>query len=66
MNQDHMHFIVHRDVADRRSSDNRFEPPYLTEEGMVLIDRRAKNDRRAASRPTVTNNIGTIGDVANR
>jgi hypothetical protein len=49
MNQPDMSFIVPRASQDRRSGD-RLPPPYLTEEGMVLIDRRSPEDRRAAAR----------------
>ena len=39
-------FIVNRSNEERRSAIRRM-PPYLTAEGLVLIDRRETNDRRA-------------------
>jgi len=43
-----MNYIVPRNNHDRRSGE-RLAPPYLTEEGMVLFDRRSDEDRRVAS-----------------
>jgi len=45
MNQDDMSFVVSRKADDRRSG-RQLAPPYMTEEGMVLFDRRAGEDRR--------------------
>jgi hypothetical protein len=33
----------------RRQNQNRGEPPYITEEGLVLVDRRSEKDRRGNS-----------------
>ncbi|MBI1892132.1 MAG: hypothetical protein HYS18_15915 [Burkholderiales bacterium] len=38
-------FFVARSTADRRAGD-RIEPPYFTEEGIVMVDRRESQDRR--------------------
>lgn len=32
--------------ADRRAAERLGEPPYITEEGLVLVDRRSYLDRR--------------------
>ncbi|HEY8025776.1 MAG TPA: hypothetical protein VIF60_14500 [Burkholderiaceae bacterium] len=45
MNQNDMSFVVSRKTQDRRSG-RQLAPPYMTEEGMVLFDRRAGEDRR--------------------
>jgi hypothetical protein len=45
MNQDGINFIVQRTNEDRRN-ERRMAPPYLTDEGMVLFDRRGTGDRR--------------------
>lgn len=45
MNQNDISFVVSRNVEDRRSG-RQSVPPYMTEEGMVLFDRRAGEDRR--------------------
>jgi hypothetical protein len=49
MNQDNLarEFTFERDRRERRVTRS-FQPPYLTEEGFVLIDRRENSDRRAA------------------
>ncbi|HVK55502.1 MAG TPA: hypothetical protein VM532_10800 [Burkholderiales bacterium] len=33
----------------RRQNQNRSGPPYVTEEGLVLVDRRSEKDRRGDS-----------------
>jgi hypothetical protein len=38
-------FMLKRSVSDRRKATHA-KPPYMTEEGLVLIDRRDKVDRR--------------------
>jgi hypothetical protein len=38
-------FILKRSASDRRKATHA-KPPYMTEEGLVLIDRRDKVDRR--------------------
>ncbi len=45
MMQDDIGFVVQRARQDRRNGERR-EPPYLTDEGMVLVDRRSHEDRR--------------------
>jgi len=45
MNQDETDEMVPRSNRDRRSS-NYFSPPYLSNSGMVLSDRRTGADRR--------------------
>lgn len=42
-------FIVARQPFDRRQTRTA-APPYLTEEGLVLVDRREGRDRRAGNR----------------
>lgn len=39
------HFTVSRGSADRRMAAV-LSPPYLTEEGLTLVDRRVRKDRR--------------------
>jgi hypothetical protein len=63
MNQDDMRFIVSRSTLERRSEKRR-APPYLTEEGMVLVDRRVMQDRRGASLPADTENMETDAELA--
>ena len=46
-------FIVRRDSRDRRSTSYS-APPYFTEEGMVMVDRREGRDRRTSQRQTTT------------
>lgn len=41
---DHLKFNVERSLSRRKNSDK--VPPYITEEGLVLIDRRSNKDRR--------------------
>ena len=45
MMQDDIGIVVRRTGEDRRNGELR-EPPYLTDEGMVLFDRRSHEDRR--------------------
>ena len=45
MDQNDISFVVSRKVEDRRSG-RLLVPPYMTEEGMVLFDRRDGDDRR--------------------
>jgi hypothetical protein len=52
-----------RETADRRVSV-KAELPYLTEEGLILFDRREGGDRRAAQRPQVNACTGTVSHVA--
>ncbi|MBV8665937.1 MAG: hypothetical protein JO269_05565 [Burkholderiaceae bacterium] len=40
-------FMLNRSASDRRNAAFS-EPPYMTEEGLVLIDRRDQVDRRGA------------------
>lgn len=56
MNQDDLKLRVDRDVFDRRTGRH-LPPPYLTDEGFVLIDRRALPDRRADTRQGVVVNL---------
>ncbi len=46
-------FFMPREMADRRVS-TKAELPYLTEEGLILFDRREGKDRRAAPRQQAT------------
>lgn len=39
------HFTLSRGSVDRRIS-TAISPPYVTEEGFTLVDRRERNDRR--------------------
>ncbi len=39
------HFTVSRGSSDRRMATV-LSPPYLTEEGLTLVDRRVRKDRR--------------------
>lgn len=56
MNQDDMNIKVDRDVFDRRSGHH-LPPPYLTDEGFVLIDRRASPERRTGEQQGVVVNL---------
>jgi hypothetical protein len=56
MQQDNMKLTVNRDVFDRRDGHH-VAPPYLTDEGFVLIDRRAAPERRADARQGVVINM---------
>jgi len=56
MNQDYLNLRVDRDVFDRRNGHH-LTPPYLTDEGFVLIDRRASPDRRGDTRQGVVVNL---------
>jgi hypothetical protein len=49
MNREELDIRVARDFFDRRCSQH-LPPPYLTDEGFVLIDRRASPDRRESTR----------------
>jgi hypothetical protein len=40
-------YIVQRNKVERRATVCS-HPPYLTEEGMVLVDRRENHDRRSS------------------
>jgi len=53
-------FFVCRDPRDRRvpSLD---QPPYMTEEGVVLIDRRVQGDRRTIQLQVQHIGIGLTG-----
>lgn len=52
MDQDYPKFIAHRNNFDRRSGTESVLP-YMTDEGMVLIDRREAPDRRTGSQQAV-------------
>lgn len=56
VNQDDTNFKLDRDIFDRRSGHH-LPPPYLTDEGFVLIDRRATPERRADARQGVVVNL---------
>jgi len=56
MRQDNVELRVNRDVFDRRDGHH-MPPPYLTDEGFVLIDRRAAPERRAELRQGVVINM---------
>jgi hypothetical protein len=56
MRQDSMELRVNRDVFDRRDGHH-VAPPYLTDEGFVLIDRRTAPERRADVRQGVVVNM---------
>jgi hypothetical protein len=63
MNQGKFTVKVDRDVFDRRAGHHP-APPYLTEEGFVLIDRRTSPERRVdAQRGLVVNLDSTIKSV---
>ena len=47
-------FRVFRASSERRT-EKISSPPYLTEEGMTLVDQRVKDDRRAEVRNTACN-----------
>ncbi len=65
MNQDKLTVKVDRDVFDRRDGHQN-APPYLTDEGFVLIDRRATPDRRVdAQRGLVVNLDSEIRPMRN-
>ena len=65
MNHPNVSFIVARNNEDRRSGE-RLRPPYLTEEGMVLFDRRGQEERRAVARKSVAANDGMKSSNAQR
>ena len=55
MNQDNLTVKVDRDLFDRRNGHH-IAPPYLTDEGFVLVDRRTSPERRVdAQRSLVVN-----------
>jgi len=55
MNQENFTIKVDRDVFDRRAGHH-LVPPYLTDEGFVLVDRRTSPERRVdAERGLVVN-----------
>ena len=56
MNDGEMNIKVDRDGFDRRNGHH-LQPPYLTDEGFVLIDRRASPDRRADARQSIVINM---------
>jgi hypothetical protein len=56
MKQDDINLKVDRDIFDRRSGHH-LVPPYLTEEGFVLIDRRASPERRVDARQGLVVNL---------
>ena len=50
------HFVVERNGERRKSAD--VAPPYLTSEGLVLVDRRDGDDRRAQqTEPVSSDNL---------
>ncbi len=53
MNREELDMRVARDFFDRRCSHH-LPPPYLTDEGFVLIDRRASPDRRESAQRGAT------------
>ena len=63
MKQDNFTVKVDRDVFDRRNGHH-LTPPYLTDEGFVLVDRRTSPERRVdAQRGLVVNLDSTIKPV---
>lgn len=46
-------FFMPREMADRRVS-TKAELPYMTEEGLILFDRREGSDRRVTPRQQAT------------
>jgi len=63
MNQDKFTVKVDRDVFDRRGGHH-IAPPYLTEEGFVLVDRRTLPERRVdAERGLVVNLDSSIKPI---
>ena len=46
------HFVVERNGERRKSAE--VAPPYLTSEGLVLVDRRDGGDRRAQQTESVS------------
>lgn len=63
MNQDKFTVKVDRDVFDRRAGHH-IAPPYLTEEGFVLVDRRTSPERRVdAERGLVVNLDSSIKPI---
>jgi hypothetical protein len=63
MNQDNFTVKVDRDVFDRRAGHH-LAPPYLTDEGFVLVDRRTSPERRTdAQRGLVVNLDSAIKSV---
>ena len=63
MQRNNVDLRVNRDVFDRRGGHH-IAPPYLTDEGFVLIDRRAAPERRADHRAGVVVNMDSeIKDI---
>ena len=56
MNEGEMNIKVDRDGFDRRNGHH-LPPPYLTDEGFVLIDRRASPDRRVDAHQGIVVNM---------
>jgi hypothetical protein len=56
MQRNNVELKVNRDVFDRRDGHH-VAPPYLTDEGFVLIDRRAAPERRIDQRAGVVVNM---------
>ena len=56
MMQENFTVKVDRDVFDRRSGQHAV-PPFLTEEGFVLIDRRSSPERRTDTQRSLVVNL---------
>ena len=56
-------FFVARSAEDRRSGE-RVEPPYFTEEGLVMVDRRENSDRRAQRASESANKLAYLVPTA--
>ncbi|HSY28058.1 MAG TPA: hypothetical protein VK832_11175 [Burkholderiaceae bacterium] len=56
MYEGEMNIKVARDGFDRRNGHH-IQPPYLTDEGFVLIDRRASPDRRVEAHQGIVVNM---------
>ncbi|HEX8957686.1 MAG TPA: hypothetical protein VF798_15505 [Burkholderiaceae bacterium] len=56
MKENGIAFVVQRAGKDRRSGEL-LEPPYMTDEGMVLFDRRSHEDRRNGIMPPLMGGI---------
>lgn len=53
-------FIMSRGMQDRRDPLAK-HPPYMTEEGFVMVDRRVQGERRAGIRlPQPQNNLEKV------
>lgn len=57
-------FFISRRAADRRVSKPG-HPPFLCEEGLVLVDRRAQGDRRVARQGQNPRDAAGTGATAN-